>query len=65
MGTDIKPAFGLADFETALIRHGIIPAAAINDAGGYDEGETRDAVLSAYEDLAFPHDNGTLVAGAT
>jgi hypothetical protein len=43
--------FGLTDLETALVRHGVIQSAAIDDAEGYDMGMTREAVLKVYEDV--------------
>ena len=44
-------ALSLGVLESSLIRRGIIPAAAIEDADGYDEGQTRDAILAVFEDL--------------
>lgn len=41
----------LSSLTDALIRHGVIQADAIEDAEGYDEGRTRDAVLKVYEDI--------------
>lgn len=45
---------GLCHFEAALIKHGIIQAAAIEDAEGYDEGRIRDAALLVYENNVLP-----------
>jgi hypothetical protein len=47
----VRPVFGLRDLEAALVRHCVIHADAIDDAEGYDEGQTRDAILSVFEDI--------------
>jgi hypothetical protein len=44
-------ALSLGALESSLIRRGIVPAAAIEDADGYDEGRTRDAILAVFEDM--------------
>ena len=44
-------ALSLGALESSLIRRGIVHAAAIEDADGYDEGRTRDAILAVFEDL--------------
>lgn len=48
-GTD-QPVVGLAAFESALVRHGVVQAAAVDDSTNYDEGRTSEAILKAYED---------------
>jgi hypothetical protein len=41
----------LTDLEAALVRHGVVQAAAIDDAQGYDEGQTREGILKVFEDI--------------
>lgn len=48
--TTAKPLTLLA-LESALVRHGVIHAAAIEDPEGYDEGETREGVLRVFEEI--------------
>jgi hypothetical protein len=43
--------FGVGDLECALVRHGVVHAAAIEDAEGFDMGMTREAILKVYEDI--------------
>lgn len=46
-----KPALSLKTLEDSLVRHGVVHRDAIDDAEGYDEGFTRDAVLNVFEDI--------------
>ena len=41
----------LSALESALVRHGVIHAAAIEDPEGFDEGETREGVLRVFEEI--------------
>lgn len=41
----------LHEFETLLIRHGLVDVRAVEDAAGYDGGAIQRAVASAYRDL--------------
>jgi len=45
------PKLSLKDLENSLVRHGVIQADSIDDAEGYDEMRTQDAVLKVYEDI--------------
>lgn len=47
MMVDLK----LLALERALVRHGVIHAAAIDDPEGFDDGQTREGVLKVFEEL--------------
>lgn len=41
----------LSEFESVLVKHGIVHEAAIEDEEGYDGGAMRERILKAFEDI--------------
>jgi hypothetical protein len=48
---ELKARFSITRFQTTLIAHGVIDAAAIDDPEGYDGERTLRGVADAFDDL--------------
>ena len=58
-----NPLFPLGRFQSALVKHALVPAEALNDPEWFDAGRTLAATREAYDELFNATGERTLPAG--